>query len=148
MKPPKPQWQAAAPALAEARRVLPEILAHYFAHGDEVAGPETSVEALHEFRLAAKHVRYTLELFEPLLGETIRAQTEGIRKVQQVLGQFNDCEASLELLDSLEAPCEPAWRAFIEDRAVQRRAAFEALWNAEFAPVEVRQAWIAAVGAV
>ncbi len=49
-------------------------------------------EELHEMRIAAKHLRYTLEIFEPLYARRIAPIRETVRKVQQLLGGIHDCD--------------------------------------------------------
>jgi CHAD domain-containing protein len=140
-------WEANAPARAEAARVLPELLQHYFEHGDRVMQPGTSDKRLHEFRLATKRARYTLELFQPLFGAAIQAHLDGLKQIQQVLGQFNDCQASLELLEAdLEGVCERAWLEAIQLRGDAKRGEFAELWLSKFTDGVLRTGWIQAVG--
>ena len=51
-----------------ARQVIRPIEREYLKAGMSAARPETNPEKLHELRLAAKHLRYTLEIFGPLAG--------------------------------------------------------------------------------
>jgi CHAD domain-containing protein len=139
-------WEAKAPARAEAARVLPELLRHYFEHGDRVMRPGTSGKRLHQFRLATKRARYTLELFQPLYGAAIQAHLDGLKQIQQVLGQLNDCQASLELLEAdLKDVCEPAWLEAIELRRDGKRGEFAKLWLSKFTDQVLRAGWILAV---
>jgi CHAD domain-containing protein len=57
-----------------------------------------NVEALHEVRIAAKHLRYTLEVFEPLLGEQARQPLDHLRQIQKILGDLHDCDVWIEFL--------------------------------------------------
>jgi CHAD domain-containing protein len=144
-------WQTTAGAGAEARRVLPALLRHYFRHGDRAVRPKTSDERLHEFRLATKRARYTLELFEPLYGAAVKPHLEGLKKVQQVLGQLNDCQASLHLLKELDGTGEKrlakeAWLEAIELRRDKKRGEFARLWTEEFSDEAKRESWLAVVG--
>ena len=140
-------WDAKAPARDEAARVLPELLRHYFEQGDRVMEPGTSDKRLHEFRLATKRARYTLELFQPLYGAAIQAHLDGLKQVQQVLGQLNDCQASLELLEAdLEGLCAPEWIETIERKRDAKREEFAGLWRANFTDEALRAGWIRVVG--
>jgi len=145
MKKFRADWQPLGLARAEASRALPALLRHFFEHGDRVVRPRTSERRLHEFRLATKRARYTLELFEPLYGAAIKGHLEGLRKVQQVLGQLNDCQATLELLDEIDAAAEPAWLDAIALRRDKKRGEFSRLWLEEFSDPVRREAWIEAL---
>ena len=61
--------------------------------------PEGDIEVLHEVRIRAKRLRYTLELVRPLLGEHDRTTRRIAKKVQRGLGTFHDAA----LLQSLAA---------------------------------------------
>ena len=140
-------WEAKAPARAETARVLPELLRHYFEHGDRVMRPGTSDKRLHGFRLATKRARYTLELFQPLYGAAIHGHLDGLKQIQHVLGQLNDCQASLEMLEAdLEGACEREWLEAIEMRGDAKRAEFAELWRDKFTDDTLRAEWIRAVG--
>lgn len=47
-------------------------------------------EALHEVRIVAKQLRYTLELVRPLTGRQDRATRRVAKKIQRALGRFRD----------------------------------------------------------
>lgn len=140
MKLPKAHWHAAASARSEASRVLRQSLDYFFACGDEVAKAGVSAKKLHDFRLLAKRMRYTMELFEPLFGAALRPQLEGLRGVQQALGQLTDCETSLELLDEVGG-LTPEWRHAIETRMDKKRGEFQSLWQDQFTDPALREAW-------
>ena len=135
-------WKPAAVVQSDAARVLPAMLRQFFEHGDKVIRPHTSETRLHRFRLEAKRVRYTLELFEPLYGAAIKGHLEGIKKVQHVLGQLNDCQATLELIPELDAAPEPGWLEAIVLRRDKKRADFIDLWLDEFTDAARRDDWI------
>ncbi len=136
-------WKPTAAVQSDAARVLPAMLRQFFVHGDKVVKPNTSERRLHQFRLEAKRARYTLELFEPLYGAAIKVHLEGIRKVQQVLGQLNDCQATLELIEDLEAKPERSWLEAIELRRDKKREDFVELWLDEFTDPARRGDWMA-----
>lgn len=58
-----------------------------------------AVEALHDMRIAAKRLRYVLELAAPALGDDARARAKQARELQDVLGEIHDCDVMLPLLD-------------------------------------------------
>jgi CHAD domain-containing protein len=142
MKKFQPKWRSRSPVAAETARLLPQLMRHFFEHGDRVVEPSTTEARLHEFRLAAKRARYTLELFEPLYGSVLRSPIAGIKRVQQVLGELNDCEAALALLAELPEPIEPAWRESIELRRDRKRGEFAKLWLGDYSDPALREDWL------
>jgi CHAD domain-containing protein len=56
------------------------------------------VEPLHEMRIAAKRLRYSLELFCPCFGEELRALAKEIAGLQSSLGELHDCDVWIEEL--------------------------------------------------
>lgn len=72
---------------------LQELLA-YETH---VAHPDRALE-LHEMRIAAKRLRYTLEIFAPAYNGALDRFAESVRALQQSLGDLHDCDVWLEFL--------------------------------------------------
>jgi CHAD domain-containing protein len=56
-----------------------------------VAHPERAAE-LHQMRIAAKHLRYTLEVFEPLYKRALRKPIKILKEIQDLLGEMHDCD--------------------------------------------------------
>ncbi len=56
------------------------------------------VEAHHDFRIAAKRLRYAVELFQPVFGVEVEEMLERTRKVQKILGDLHDCDVWIEFL--------------------------------------------------
>jgi CHAD domain-containing protein len=83
---------------AQAHAVVRPLQREYVKASAIAARPETNPEKLHELRLAAKHLRYTLEIFGPLAGAEWEQQIEGIREVQELLGAVNDCVTAISLI--------------------------------------------------
>jgi CHAD domain-containing protein len=55
--------------------------------------PETPAEALHDLRKRGKELRYLLEIFSPLCRpEDVRPQIRELKRLQDVLGTFQDTE--------------------------------------------------------
>lgn len=68
---------------------------HSFAHA--VHDPD-AVEELHDMRIAAKRLRYVLEMSEPVLGEPAKAGARRAKKLQDLLGEIHDCDEHLPLV--------------------------------------------------
>jgi CHAD domain-containing protein len=76
---------------SRARQILRPLRQTYFEVGSRAAQPETKPDELHELRLAAKGLRYSLEIFGDLAGAGWEQEIERIREVQDLLGAVNDC---------------------------------------------------------
>lgn len=50
------------------------------------------VEALHEMRIAAKRLRYALELFQQCWGRALATHTKSATQMQKALGDLHDCD--------------------------------------------------------
>ncbi len=89
---------ASSPALF--RRAEKEITAHLeelLSFRTYVDDPNR-VQELHQMRIAAKHLRYSLELFRPLFGERLDHYINAIKVIQQQLGELHDADVWRELL--------------------------------------------------
>ena len=78
-----------SPSVSEIR------LRQYIRLGDRVAKKSSSARELHRFRIAAKKVRYMLELIKSDLPAEWRKKIED---VQQLLGSVNDCRVARRIL--------------------------------------------------
>jgi CHAD domain-containing protein len=61
---------------------------------EEALAPDAS-KAQHDMRIAAKRLRYVLELFEPCLGEEGETACRAAKQLQSVLGDLHDCDLML-----------------------------------------------------
>lgn len=64
---------------------------------DVVPHPEASQE-LHQMRIAAKWLRYTLEAFAPLYANELKIFIDSVKEIQDLLGDLHDCDVWLEFL--------------------------------------------------
>ena len=69
-------------------------LEEFLAFEPHVAHPER-VSELHRMRIAAKHLRYTLEVFEPLYERGLRKPIKIVKEIQELLGEVHDCDVWL-----------------------------------------------------
>jgi CHAD domain-containing protein len=53
------------------------------------------VEALHDMRIAAKRLRYVLELTTPVFGDAAIQGAKRAKKLQDLLGEIHDCDESI-----------------------------------------------------
>jgi len=92
------RWDTALSAGENARLALPPAAREFYALGREAASGLATAAKLHDFRLAAKRFRYTLELFRPLYGPGLEARLEQVRRIQSLLGDRQDCAVLAERL--------------------------------------------------
>ena len=57
-----------------------------------------AIRGLHQMRIAAKHLRYTLETFEPLYGKNLKTYIHSVMSIQEVLGDVHDFDVWIETL--------------------------------------------------
>ena len=103
--------------LAEnARRIVLVRLDELFSFDPAVRDPR-AVEELHDMRIAAKRLRYILELTEPALGDAARLGTKEAKGLQGLLGDIHDCDVMVpRVRDEVE-------RLRAQDAAVVRASA-------------------------
>lgn len=65
----------------------------------DAAQDATNSEALHDMRIAAKRVRYVLEVSDPVLADA-KAGVRAAKKVQDLLGELHDCDELLPVIDA------------------------------------------------
>ena len=56
------------------------------------------VEPLHDMRIAAKRLRYALELFHQCWGPSLQTYAKSVARIQTALGEVHDCDVWLESL--------------------------------------------------
>lgn len=86
-----------ASVLDNARRVLAVRIAEFYSFAPIVPHPELS-ESLHDLRIAAKRLRYTLELFRRQLGASGERQLGRVKAVQEALGNLHDHNVRIALI--------------------------------------------------
>lgn len=127
-------WNARQSTAQNARRELPAIISSYYSYVRRVLAKDPAPPKLHRLRLATKQTRYTLELFRPCYGRGLKQRLDALRKVQQQLGDTNDCVASWELLSGkLRRSYErDRMEKFLHDRAQKQAADFRERWQELF----------------
>lgn len=119
---------------------LEPMLREFFERGGEAAAARDA-GSLHAFRIAAKRLRYTLEILEPQGAALLLAKLRGI---QRRLGAMNDALVAARLLEhcpyrSARARALPAK---LGAEAQSYMAAFERSWRREFSE-RVQSRWLA-----
>ncbi len=132
MKSYKFKWDEALTLAQNARSELPMATGRYFKAGRDTFGGEITPATLHAFRLHTKRFRYTLELFQPIYGPTLDQMIGSLRRLQQLLGDINDCEASRKLALSLGDRRSIQVRRLLrllDRRQVEKTAEFGRWWQ-------------------
>ncbi len=70
-------------------RLILKCRDEFFAHGEAIYFP-SSQQRLHRLRIAGKHLRYAIELFEEVFGPELTQFAEETRKMQSYLGDVHD----------------------------------------------------------
>ncbi|HEY2600020.1 MAG TPA: CHAD domain-containing protein [Thermoleophilaceae bacterium] len=65
--------------------------------------PHGDAQTLHDMRIAAKRLRYVLELSTPALGEVADKGAREAKALQTLLGEVHDCDQMLALIAEHEA---------------------------------------------
>jgi hypothetical protein len=86
------------PLSETARRVLEVRLDELLEIRTSISGPADSL-ALHELRIAAKRLRYSLEMFAVCFPEKVaQERADAVREMQDVLGRIHDLDVLQDLL--------------------------------------------------
>lgn len=132
----KPKWDARQTAAENARRVLPEMAVDFFATGREVAQHQAPLKELHRFRLVVKRFRYSLELFRSCYGPALKDRLTALKRLQDYLGDLNDCDATRGLLGASvslqDLPERRPLESFLENKIERLRHEFIDYWTKEF----------------
>jgi CHAD domain-containing protein len=79
------------PFRENAERMVGVRIAELWSFGARALDPE-EVEALHDMRIAAKRLRYLLEITEPCFGKAAKNGAKMARELQDLLGEIHDCD--------------------------------------------------------
>jgi CHAD domain-containing protein len=91
----------AGPLDANARRIVAVRATEMLELAEDAQDPR-AVEALHDLRIAAKRVRYLLELVGPAcVGRDADALIKDVKGLQDLLGEIHDCDVQLPSLREL-----------------------------------------------
>jgi CHAD domain-containing protein len=134
---------------APVTQLAPERIKHRYRKFRQVAkasSPESAPEELHEVRIRAKRLRFTLELFEELYGKDARRLIDETTKVQDRLGEHQDLHVLNERLGAIVRSygreLEPAALVLagaLIERNDTRAEAIRAAWKE--GPRDVNKRW-------
>jgi CHAD domain-containing protein len=104
------------PLADNAVRIIATRLDELHSFSAAVRDPD-AVEELHDMRIAAKRLRYVLEMTAPAFGAPAKAGAKAAKKLQDTLGEIHDCD---EFVPRVEAHMA---KLRAEDAATLRRLA-------------------------
>lgn len=114
-----------APLRPNASRVVRTRLDELRGFAGEALAPD-AVATQHDMRIAAKRLRYALEVVGPCIGEEAKAARDAARRLQSVLGDLHDCDLMLPKVAGIESLA-----AILRDRRERLFHDFVELWQAE-----------------
>ncbi len=113
------------PLRPNAARIVRTRLDELRAFAGRALAPDAG-EAQHDMRIAAKRLRYALEIVGPCIGEEAKAARDAAKQLQSVLGDLHDCDLMLPKVESIESLA-----AILRDRRERLLHDFVELWQAE-----------------
>jgi CHAD domain-containing protein len=83
-------------------------------------------KAQHNMRIAAKRLRYVLEIVGPCIGEEAKAARDAVKRLQSVLGDLHDCDLMLPKVEQIGSVA-----ALLRERRSRLFDEFVEQWRAE-----------------
>ena len=124
-----------------ATQILPRMAEKFVDRGNDAARTKASPRDLHQFRIASKRFRYTLELFTSVYGRSMNASLNKIKRVQKLLGDINDCETVRTMVEQYKGPAVVT--AWLKKRQRRRIEEFQRYWAETFVPRGAARSWSA-----
>jgi CHAD domain-containing protein len=136
------RWNEGEKVEANARRLLPELVAGYYAGGRKLLAGSPAPKEMHALRLQTKRLRYTLELFRPCYGPGLETRLAELQQLQKLLGEINDCVAAGRLLaKELKGVAGKRMEDFLDGRAAAKTQEFRKLWAQDFDALGKERKW-------
>ena len=127
----QPRWSAKLSAVENARTQLPSLVKRFFRAARKATKSESPAD-LHKLRLAAKRLRYTLELFESLYGPVLERRLSQLRRLQGYLGDISDIATTRAMFANtagMRGPDLARLDAYLDTRLGDCLAAFRKYWR-------------------
>ncbi len=94
----------AAPLRPNAERIVRTRLEELRSLAPAALEP-SAARAQHDMRIAAKRLRYVLEIAGPCFGPEAKAARDAAKQLQGVLGEIHDCDVMLARAEGIESLC-------------------------------------------
>lgn len=115
--------EPAAPLRANAARIVRTRLDELRSFAPIALEPPAS-QTQHDMRIAAKRLRYVLEIVGPCFGPEAGAARDAAKRLQGVLGEIHDCDVMLPRAWGIES-----MRGRLRERREQLFGEFADLWR-------------------
>jgi CHAD domain-containing protein len=114
-----------APLRPNAASIIRTRLDELHSFADEALAPDAGA-VQHDMRIAAKRLRYVLEIVGPCIGAEAKAARDAAKQMQSVLGDLHDCDLMLPKVEQIASAA-----AFLHERRSRLFHDFAGLWQAE-----------------
>lgn len=91
-----------APLRGNAARIVQTRLDELLSFAGTALDPGAAT-AQHDMRIAAKRLRYVLEIVGPCFGLEAKAARRAARELQSVLGEIHDCDVMLPRVEGIDS---------------------------------------------
>ena len=135
----KKLWKRSLTIRDNLRRRLPSMATDYFDAGRTALAPGKTWDEMHQFRLATKRFRYTLEICRPAYGPALDLRIKLLREIQTLLGDINDCVVTAGMV-AADAGTEEV-REKLAARAEDKTKKLRKYWAAQFDAPGERERW-------
>ena len=129
-----------------ARKIVATRAAEFFGFAPYLADPQRVTE-LHDMRIAAKRLRYALELFQDALGPDTADAIGTIKEFQDIVGQIHDNDVLVDILGEYLATRSVERARSLSERAIRANDALASLKRRSRAFV-TDEAWVAEQAAI
>jgi len=115
----------AAPLRSNASRIVQTRLDELRSFAEQALAPDASKDQ-HDMRIAAKRLRYLLEIVGPCIGGPAGAAGRAAKELQSLLGDVHDCDLMIAEVEAIASLAEA-----LRGRRERRFQEFVGLWQAE-----------------
>lgn len=115
----------AAPLGPNARRIVATRLEELHSLAEKALAPDAA-GAQHDMRIAAKRLRYALEIVGPCIGETAEPARRAAKDLQSVLGDLHDCDVIMPRVEGI-----PSLATAVRERRKRLFDTFAEMWHSE-----------------
>jgi CHAD domain-containing protein len=136
----KKLWKSNLDVSTNLRRTLPKLARAFFKQGNHALAKQRDWNEIHDFRIAIKRFRYTLELFEPHYGPGLATRIDELRQIQTLLGNANDLIVTAGLLEAVSGT--ELLRTEFKQKAEAKLKRARSWWRSNMANPDVEQRWV------